>query len=128
VPVALQQIDKIEGDLKTLGTEFEWVSLHHALQFIPTTAQHPYGAFSLVMETLQAAGLSAAWLMIQYRELWNLPGLIFVTALVAVTSWALWLNFQLNRYFRNYGAFQIAAMLQEIRRHPGKKSSAGAGN
>ncbi len=83
---AKESLDAVENKLRVIGVESEWHWLYEALQFLPTTVQHPFGAFTLLMSSLQAVGLCTLWLMIQYRELWNLVGISFAIVLFLATS------------------------------------------
>jgi hypothetical protein len=108
-------IEEVERQLRDLGIEYEWHSLYHALLFMqfPNLAD-PYGAFSLLMESLQAAGIAALWLMIQ-SGLWSPTGLFFVISLVLTTGFVRWLAFLMNGYYRIFASSQLAGMIQDIR-------------
>jgi hypothetical protein len=107
-------IEEIERQLRGIGIDYEWRSLYHALEFMQfSNLAHPHSAFSLLMESLQAAAIAALWLMIQFG-LWSPTGLFFVTSLFIATSFARWLGFQMNGYYRSFGSAQLAGMIQDI--------------
>jgi hypothetical protein len=117
-----EAIENTERQLRSMGIGFEWISLYHALQFMRfPDVTHPYGGFSMLMTSLQAAGVAALWLLVQFR-MWNLPGLIFAAALVLATSYSIWQEARLGTWFMDLDSAQLAGMIQEIRQHESSTS------
>ena len=69
-----------------MGVDYEWLSLERALDLLLVTGQ-PYAAFSLFMEALQSAGLSALVLMAYYAGLRSIGGLLLSLGVVLTTVW-----------------------------------------
>jgi hypothetical protein len=91
LPELKEVLQEGETKLKFIGTEYEWRSLHSALEMLPAPVS-PYSGFRLLMTAAQASGIGALWLMIQYKELRNLPGFIFFGLVVISASHALGLG------------------------------------
>jgi hypothetical protein len=68
------------------------------------------------MEALQASGIAAIWVMLQYRELWNWSAAIFAVLLIIVATNALRLVFRMNRYLGVTNSMQIASLIREIKK------------
>lgn len=75
---------------------------------------------------LQAAGISAIWLMLQYRELWSVTGACFSAVVVLATSYVLWMDYQLNSFLRDLASSQTGAMIQEMRQRSDQEAHQGA--
>jgi hypothetical protein len=109
------EVDKVDQSLRESGVENEWRSLYHALEFLPTTVQDPYETLGLLSSSLQAAGVGALCMMIQYSDLRSVPGALLCTGLVISTSYVLWLKYWMRGYFGVLASCQIAAMIQQSR-------------
>ena len=107
--------EDLEEKMRVLKASTEWRTLHHALLFIPTDTESPFESFSSVMGALQASGIAAMWVMLQYRELWNWSAVIFAFLLIIVATRSLEAVFRLNRHLRNTNAHQVAAMIREMK-------------
>jgi hypothetical protein len=113
-----QVIDGAEQRLRAAGVEFEWISLYHALQFLQfPNLSNPYGGFSVLMASLQAAGLAVLWFMIQFG--WRSPaGSLFIVMVVISATYVLWMDFKMSAFFRSLDSAELAGMIQEIKQRP----------
>jgi hypothetical protein len=114
----LQQLKKSQQDihagLRKVGMDIEWLSLHNALAMIEAPTS-PYATLVLLMGALQATGIGSIWIMIQFKEMMSVTGLVFASLVFCTSTYALWLDFKMNGYLHNLNSFQIAAMIREIR-------------
>jgi hypothetical protein len=108
-------VDTLDTHLREIGINFEWMSLYYAMQFIPTTSQNPFAAFSVLTQASQCAGVGCIWLMLQYRELWNLGGMVISVALVLTTTYGIFKLGQMKFFYDYYNSSQLAAMIQDLK-------------
>ena len=109
-------LEVIEQGLGSLSVKMEWRSLHQALLSVFADTEAPFGFLSSAVEGLQASGIAAIWVMLQYRQLWNWSAAIFSALVVIVATNALRLLFQFNRSLRETNSLQIASMIRELKK------------
>jgi hypothetical protein len=120
-------VDTLETHLREIGINQEWISLYHAMQFIPATLQYPYATFSVLARALQCAGLGCIWLMLQYHELWNLGGMLISVALVLTTAYGIFKIGQMSFFYGYHNSSQLAAMIQDLKQRSNKELSPSEG-
>lgn len=109
-------LEVIEQGLGSLSVKMEWRSLHQALLSVFADTEAPFASLSSAVEGLQASGIAAIWVMLQYQQLWNWSAAIFSALVVIVATNALRLVFQFNRSLSETNSLQIASMIRELKR------------
>jgi hypothetical protein len=111
-----------EEKIRTIVADVEWLSLYNALETLPNP-KSPYGAFSLLLASLQSAAIGALWLVIQFRELRSPVAWAFWAVALLITSYGFWVNFQYDERQRNLASSQIGVMISKIRGRSGHEGS-----
>ena len=131
---ALDKTSKVlqrhEEPLRTIGTDFEWMTLHNALDHISFTPglMSPFGALGTLSEALQAAAIAAFALMVKYNELRSIARLVAAITLFVSMTWLLRLMSIHGTHLRNFGALQVAGMIHELRAADAKSVVGAATN
>jgi hypothetical protein len=108
-----EALGSADSKLRALVPEIEWISLYHAFEMLPMPSGRFEGLFTL-MSSFQASGLAIIWLLLRYKNLWNMPTLIIASLVFCLATYSSWLSFKYNRFLGNFNSAQVAAMLEEI--------------
>jgi hypothetical protein len=117
-----EEVTDAQAIVGGLATEVEWMSLCTALEFIPRNVENPYTSFLYLMEAMQSAGIAGICVILLYPQIRTLAGVAFGAVLILISTYSLWLTFQLNGMVWAMSSVQIAAMLAELRKTPAENT------